>query len=108
MRTRDRAAAVDAIARHDGGSLLILATMSFVGEGFDAPALDTLFLAAPVRFHGRLVQYVGRILRPHRSKEQAIVYDYWDRDEPVVAAMLKGRTRGYAILGFPDPRRLGA
>lgn len=108
MRTRDRVAAVDAVTRHDGRSLLVLATMSFVGEGFDAPALDTLFLAAPVRFHGRLVQYVGRILRPRPGKQDAVVYDYWDKDEPVVAAMLKGRTRGYASLGFPDPRRLGS
>lgn len=106
MRTRDRAAAVDAIARHEGGSLLVIATMSFVGEGFDAPVLDTLFLTAPVRFHGRLVQCVGRILRTHPGKDQAIVYDYWDRDEAVIAAMLKGRARGYASLGFPDPRRI--
>lgn len=84
--------------------LLVVATGPFVGEGFDCPVLDTLFLAAPIAFKGRLVQYVGRVLRPHSGKTTAEVYDYHDIDTGVLASSLAKRAPGYTSLGFPDPR----
>lgn len=84
--------------------LLVVATGPFVGEGFDCPVLDTLFLAAPIAFKGRLVQYVGRILRPYPGKAAAEVHDYHDVREGVLACSLNKRAPGYASLGFPDPR----
>jgi superfamily II DNA or RNA helicase len=79
---------------------------SFVGEGFDSPELDTLFLAGPVSFKGRLVQYAGRILRSHPGKTSAEVHYYHDVDTPVLAASHAKRAPGYVSLGFRDPRRL--
>jgi len=76
------------------------------GEGFDCPALDTLFLAAPVANKGSLTQYAGRILRSHENKTTAEVHDYLDERTGVLAAMLAKRAPGYASLGFSDPRRL--
>ncbi len=84
--------------------LLVVATGPYVGEGFDCPVLDTLFLAAPIAFKGRLVQYAGRILRPHEGKTTAEVHDYHDTATPVLAASLAKRAPGYTSLGFPDPR----
>jgi superfamily II DNA or RNA helicase len=75
-------------------------------DQFDSPELDTLFLAGPVAFKGRLVQYAGRILRSHPGKTSAEVHDYHDVDTPVLAASLAKRAPGYVSLGFPDPRRL--
>lgn len=85
--------------------LLVVATGSYIGEGFDCPALDTLFLAAPIAFKGRLVQYAGRILRPHPGKTTAEVHDYHDIHTGVLASSLTKRAAGYTGLGFPDPRR---
>jgi superfamily II DNA or RNA helicase len=90
----------------DGPPLLAVATGPYVGEGFDCPALDTLFLAAPVAFTGRLVQHAGRILRSFPGKATAEVHDYHDVATGVLASSLAKRAPGYTSLGFPDPRRL--
>jgi hypothetical protein len=84
--------------------LLVVATGPFIGEGFDCAVLDALFLAAPIAFKGRLVQYVGRVLRPHSGKTTAEVHDYHDIDTGLLASSLAKRAQGYTSLGFPDPR----
>jgi len=106
MGARARAAAMQRLQPgEDSWPLLVVATGHFVGEGFDCPYLDTLFLAAPLSFKGRLVQYAGRVLRAYPGKETAEVHDYHDRETPVLAAMLFKREPGYLSLGFPDPRK---
>jgi superfamily II DNA or RNA helicase len=86
-------------------SLLVVATGPFIGEGFDCPALDTLFLASPIAFKGRLVQYVGRVLRPFPGKSSAEVHDYHDVHVGVLASSLAKRAPGYLSLGYPDPTK---
>jgi superfamily II DNA or RNA helicase len=88
--------------------LLAVATDSYVGEGFDCPPLDTLFLAAPIAFKGRLVQHAGRVLRPYPGKSTAEVHDYHDVATGVLASSLAKRAPGYTSLGFPDPRRISS
>jgi superfamily II DNA or RNA helicase len=80
--------------------LLIIATGQYLGEGFDCPQVDTLFLAFPVAFKGKLVQYVGRILRQHNGKESVIVYDYVDRQVPVLNHMFYRRVAAYKSMKF--------
>jgi superfamily II DNA or RNA helicase len=107
MGAKARAAALDRLhARPGGPPLLAVATGPYAGEGFDCPALDTLFLAAPVAQKGRLVQYAGRILRPYDGKATAEVHDYHDELTGVLASSLAKRAPGYTSLGFPDPRKL--
>lgn len=107
MNAKDRSAALARLQAQPGSpSLLAVATGPYVGEGFDCPVLDALFLAAPVRWKGRLVQYAGRILRPHAGKATAEIHDYHDTATGVLAATLAGRAPGYRSLGFPDPRRI--
>ena len=104
---KTRAAALARLQPQPGGPpLLAVATGPYVGEGFDCPALDTLFLAAPVANKGSLTQYVGRILRSHENKTTAEVHDYLDERTGVLAAMLAKRAPGYTGLGFPDPRKI--
>ncbi len=91
--------------RASNGGLILVATGSFLGEGFDCPPLDTLFLAFPMAFKGRTVQYVGRVLRPTASKSRVEVHDYVDTEVPVLARMHSKRLGAYSSLGFRMEKR---
>ena len=107
MGAKSRAVALARLQPQPGGPpLLAVATGPYTGEGFDCPALDTLFFTAPVANKGSLTQYVGRILRSDENKTTAEVHDYLDERTGVLAAMLAKRAPGYAGLGFPDPRKI--
>ena len=82
------------------GGCVVLATGRFIGEGFDDPRLDTLFLALPVSWRGTIAQYVGRLHRLHEGKREVRVYDYADLDVPMLARMFDRRCRGYESLGY--------
>ena len=102
---RARAAIIKQIENSPPGEqLAIVATGQYLGEGFDSPQLDALFLAFPVSFKGRLVQYTGRLMRAREGKTTVRVYDYVDSHVPVLRAMHTRRLRTYKSLGFTrDP-----
>jgi superfamily II DNA or RNA helicase len=79
---------------------VILATGSYLGEGFDDSRLDTLLLAMPISWKGTLQQYVGRLHRLHDNKSEVHVYGYADVMVPMLARMYKKRLAGYSALGY--------
>lgn len=79
---------------------VILATGSYIGEGFDAPRLDTLFLTMPSSFKGKIVQYAGRLHRYHKDKQDIRIYDYVDCNVSVLARMYQRRLKTYKMLGY--------
>lgn len=81
-------------------SLILVATGQKIGEGFDYPRLDTLMLAAPVSFSGRLEQYIGRLNRDYEGKKDVIVYDYIDSHIRVFENMYVKRLRTYKRVGY--------
>lgn len=87
----------------------IMATGSFVGEGFDLPALDTLIIAMPVSFKGKLIQYAGRLHRAHAGKSDATIYDYLDSSNALAVSMFRKRIAAYRMMGYkieaPDTGR---
>ena len=86
----------DIVSRLNAGKIKILiATGQLIGEGFDCPEMQTLFLATPIKFSGRVLQYLGRILRPAPGKENARVFDYVDANVGVLVASAKARKRVY-------------
>lgn len=84
----------------DDEERLVLATGRYIGEGFDDARLDTLFLALPVSWKGTLIQYAGRLHRLHPDKTEVRIYDYVDRDVPMLARMFERRLRGYRAIGY--------
>lgn len=64
---------------------------SLIGEGFDLPGISTIFLTTPVKSSGRLIQYIGRALRPAPGKDCAVIFDFVDVLNPVFEASAKSR-----------------
>ena len=81
---------------------VIVAIGRYVGEGFDDPRLDTLFLTMPLSWKGTLIQYAGRIQRLHPAKREVRIYDYVDRAVPVLERMFRRRLVGYRSIGYVE------
>ena len=92
--------AIQQVPPHE--DLLVITTGQYLGEGFDCPQLDTLFLAFPIAFRGRLVQYTGRLMRSFEGKQNGRVYDYADVGVPVLKRMQIKRLKTYKALGFEE------
>ncbi|HYW91878.1 MAG TPA: DEAD/DEAH box helicase family protein [Gammaproteobacteria bacterium] len=84
----------------DDEERLILATGRYIGEGFDDARLDTLFLTMPVSWKGTLIQYCGRLNRHHPRKREVRIYDYVDREVPMLVRMFGKRLRTYQAIGY--------
>src|SRR5208337_4062814 len=95
---RATAAALASVPENE--SRVILATGSYIGEGFDDARLDTLFLAMPISWKGTLQQYVGRLHRLHDAKRVVEVYDYVDSEVLMLARMYGRRVKGYGDMGY--------
>ena len=89
----------------DSEQLVIVATGKYVGEGFDYPRLDTLFLALPISWKGLLTQYAGRLHREYEGKKDVRIYDYIDIHEPICDSMYRKRLKGYAAIGYKTINR---
>ena len=83
--------------------LLLAATASYIGEGFDCPALDTLFLCSPSSSESIITQNVGRIMRELPGKTTAEVHDYADTRVPMLTRMHGRRLTAYKKIGFTFP-----
>ena len=92
------------MSRRDGRPIdpngVVLANGGYVGEGFDDPRLDTLFLTLPVSWRGTIAQYAGRLHRLCEGKREVRIYDYADLNVPMLARMFDRRCRGYEAVGY--------
>jgi superfamily II DNA or RNA helicase len=81
-------------------NFILVATGHFIGEGFDEPRLDTLFLTMPISWKGTLQQYAGRLHRLFKTKKEVRIYDYVDIHVKMLERMYQRRLNGYASMGY--------
>ena len=81
-------------------SIVIVATGKYVGEGFDYPRLDTLFLTMPISWKGNVEQYAGRLHREYTGKNEVRIYDYVDIHVQLCDSMYRKRLKGYSRAGY--------
>ena len=75
-----------------GDFTVVLSTGQFFGEGVDISTIECLFIVYPFSFKGKLVQYIGRVMR---SKNSPCVYDYYDEKISYFSKMFKSRNAFY-------------
>lgn len=98
---KDRREALEKLEKiRENEPLIIIATGKYVGEGFDYPRLDTLFLALPISWKGKVAQYAGRLHRNYPGKNEVQIYDYVDIHVPVLEKMYQKRLKGYSSIGY--------
>ena len=77
---------------------IVFASNKLAEEGLDLPHLDRLFLTCPSRNKQKVVQAIGRIMRPCDGKEDAIVFDFIDTEVGILESQGKSRRRIYEEL----------
>ena len=102
MSSRKRNACIEKFkaAIQSGQNACLFSTGSLIGEGFDLPELDTLFLAMPVSFRGRIIQYAGRLHREFSDKSEVLIFDYLDYKLQLANSMYRKRSAGYREMGY--------
>jgi superfamily II DNA or RNA helicase len=85
----------------------LIGTSQFLGEGFDLPSLQVLYLTVPLRFRGKLIQNIGRVLRASSDKSEALIYDFADTGVGVFKASAMARVRIYTSLGIVNRKAVG-
>jgi superfamily II DNA or RNA helicase len=84
----------------DDSKAVIIATGKLVGEGFDLPWLDTLVMATPISWKGRVAQYAGRLHREYEGKDEVRILDYIDIHIPKLEKMYTKRLPSYKSIGY--------
>lgn len=79
---------------------ILIATGAYIGEGFDDPSLDVLFITMPISAIGKVIQYTGRLHRKNEGKKEIIVYDYVDDNFSQTRNMYLRRKKTYEKLGY--------
>jgi len=101
MRNKQRNLALDMIKSFSKEEqFIILATGKYIGEGFDESRLDNLFLTMPISWKGLLEQYAGRLQRMYEGKNVVKIYDYIDKNVPMLVKMYNKRLKGYKNLDY--------
>lgn len=100
LKTSERKKAFEKLHKNDKQPFVLLATGKLIGEGFDLARLDTLFLAQPISFKGKVNQYAGRLHRHYEGKSEVKVYDYIDVHIHMFERMYHRRLTAYKSIGY--------
>ncbi len=102
LSTKERKGAIAEMeaSRLNKNPTLLMSTASMIGEGFDLPSLDTLILATPLSFEGRMIQYVGRLHRLIEGKKDVRVFDYLDSYNAMLLKMYRNRLKAYKKMEY--------
>jgi len=82
---------------------VLVSTTALVGEGFDLPALDVVFLTVPHANPAKTTQILGRALRPYEGKSAGVIVDFVDSNVPLLKSQADRRMRVYRRFEADGP-----
>ena len=74
---------------------IIITTGQLFGEGTDLKSIESLFLVYPFSYEGKLIQYIGRVMR---AEIAPVIYDYRDEQIPHLEKLFQKRNSYYRKL----------
>ena len=72
----DRSERSRIVKAFEDGEILLMSNVSLFGEGFDVKSCDGVILLRATQSLALHIQMVGRAMRPHETKEKAIIIDH--------------------------------
>lgn len=92
---------------HDfrSGEIRCLLSTQLADEALDVQRLNRVVLTFPGKAEGRLIQQVGRAIRMHVEKKDAVIYDFVDRRVGVLNRQWDQRKRTYLKEGISIQKR---
>ena len=97
---KDKANILEELRYTNDFNYIILASSKLIGEGFDLPSLETMFVTTPFSWKGRTKQYSGRLHRQNEGKELVRIYDYVDQKVGRLAKIFNTRLKIYLSEGY--------
>jgi superfamily II DNA or RNA helicase len=77
------------------GKISILLATQLADEALDVPRLNRVVLTHPGKHEGRIIQQIGRALRSHPTKTDAVIYDLVDGRVAVLRRQWNQRKQTY-------------
>jgi superfamily II DNA or RNA helicase len=108
LKASERKEAFTSLKNINDKPFVLLATGKLIGEGFDLARLDTLFLAQPISFKGKVNQYAGRLHRNCEGKTDVKIYDYVDVHIHMFERMYHKRLSAYKSIGYTLKTRINS
>lgn len=82
------------------GELKCIVATSLADEGIDLPIANVLVLVSGGRSSTKTEQRTGRVLRSFAGKEHGVIYDFLDRQHPMMQHHAYRRLSTYRKLGY--------
>jgi superfamily II DNA or RNA helicase len=89
------------LADFKAGKIRCLLSTQLADEALDVQRLNRVILTFPGKAEGRLVQQVGRALRTHAEKKDAVIYDFVDHRIGILRRQWDQRKKTYRKEGIP-------
>jgi superfamily II DNA or RNA helicase len=97
---RSKSERMDMLNRFRKGEIRCLLATQLADEALDIPRLDRICLTHPGKHEGRIIQQIGRALRIHASKKDAVIFDFIDGKVGVLRRQWNQRKATYKKLGI--------